>query len=183
MYSNGCPILLYTVSLSDPLYIFPIIPLTLFSGAVSICPPRFLLSLSISSRFLCVCVYACGLGFIYRCRHAYRCVCVSIIECPRCRQASSQSHPCRLRCVFFFLSPSRCALSSLPANSSHLSFLLCFHFLSVLSLSPSHLLLPFHIFLCASFLSSYYSLFLPPSSLISPSCTFVSFRLSLCSVG
>lgn len=34
---------------------------------------------------------------------------------------------------------SRSALSSLPPNSSHLSFLLCFHFLSILSLSPSHL--------------------------------------------
>lgn len=49
----------------------------------------------------------------------------------------------------------RSAPSSLPSNSAHLSFLLCFHFLSVLSLS-----LPLqsssHIFLHASFLSSYY---------------------------
>lgn len=42
--------------------------------------------------------------------------------------------------------------------------------------------LPFHIFLCAIFFSSYYSLSFSLSFLISPLCTFVSFRLSLCFV-
>lgn len=62
------------------------------------------------------------------------CLFASLIECPLC-QASSQSHVP----VVHFVSSSQSALSSLPSNSSHLSFLLCFHFPSVLSLSPSRL--------------------------------------------
>lgn len=79
-----------------------------------------------------ICVQCMHVGV---CLQAYKCVCVAIIESPHCGQASSQSHiP-----VVYVIFQGKPLSSSLPPNSSHLSFLLYFHFLSVLLLSPSHL--------------------------------------------
>lgn len=84
---------------------------------------------------LCECVCICGPYIIYRCLHAYRCVCVSVIECPHRHKPFSGLIYLSL---MLFFQPIH-SLSSLPANSSHLSFLVCFHFLSVHLLHPSHL--------------------------------------------
>lgn len=175
--------------LPPPHYIFfPLLSLSPFS----ICPPHFLLSLSISS-WLCASMFMYVGSTLYTdvweyrctahacigvCPHVYRCLCVSVIEWPRCRQPSSQSHIPVVYVVFPGdpLSPPFLLTLLIYHSSSVFTFyLFCLYLLPI---SP----LPFHIFLCASFLSSYYSLFLSPSFLISPSCTFVSFRLSLCSV-
>lgn len=112
-------------------------------SVISICPPHFLLSLSISSSFP-VCVYVRGLHIMYRCLHPYRCVCVAIIE-KISRQPTSLlplSYSCRLCC---FSSPF--LLTPLIHHSSSLLtfYLFCRHL-------PSRASFP-----------SYYSLFLPPS--------------------
>lgn len=168
MYSNGWPILLYAVSLTTPLDSPPPNYPTQLTSSLPAVTINFLL-------FLCLCL--CMWATLYIQVSACMCgVCVSIIECPCCWQAFSQSHISVVYVVF----P---ADPLFPPNSSHLSFLLFFHFHSVLLLSPSHVPSSFHIFICVSFLSSCYSLLLSPSFLISPSCTFVSFHLSLCSVG
>lgn len=77
-----------------PLFLFPpIIPITLLSGAISICPPHFLLSLSISSCLpvcVCVCASVCARLNIQVCgrRHVHVNVLqhtgASVIECPCC---------------------------------------------------------------------------------------------------
>lgn len=113
-------------------------------SVISICPPHFLLSLSISSSFP-VCVYVRGLHIMYRCLHPYRCVCVAIIE-KISRQPTSLlplSYSCRLCC---FSSPF--LLTPLIHHSSSLLtfYLFCRHL-------PSRASFP-----------SYYSLFLPPVS-------------------
>lgn len=167
MHSNWHHILLYTVSPPALLYVLlPIICPSPFSEAISIWPPHFLLSPSISFLFLSLslCMWP---DFLYRCLHAYRCVCVPIIECHYCGQASSQSYFCH----FFF------SLSFLPPRSSHLSFHFCFLFLSVLLPSPSCLRSSTPYFLAFPFLVIVGSLlFLISCSLV------LSHSLSLCSV-
>lgn len=113
MYSNGCPILYIYHIFSLPLLLSPIFldsfPSSLFTSCCHYqCPPCF-----------CARVYVCGLHFISRCLHTYCTgLFVSIIECPRSRQASSQPHIPVVYVVF--------RADPLPPNSSHLSFLFCF---------------------------------------------------------
>ncbi|XP_036969220.1 uncharacterized protein LOC119027841 [Acanthopagrus latus] len=108
-----------------------IIPLALLS-LISICPPHFLLSLSVSSGFP-VCVYVRGLHFMYRCLHPYWCVCVSIIE------KKSLLPPPALIFVSFmlFFQP----IHSLLVSSQLLSFIIPpLSSLSIFSVAISHLL-------------------------------------------
>lgn len=172
-------------------------------SVISICPPHFLLSLSISSSFP-VCVYVRGLHIMYRCLHPYRCVCVAIIE-KISRQPTSLlplSYSCRLCC---FSSPF--LLTPLIHHSSSLLtfYLFCRHLPSTLvflviihSFSPrlsrtfpSHRSVSWFVF-AASYFSPCFS-FTPfshciPSSILAPfsllfdlylSCSFPSSALSL----
>lgn len=151
MHSNGCPVPLYTMSSSAPSISFPpIIPITLLSGAISICPPHFLLSLSISSCFS-VCVF-CVVDLTHRrgSLHVHVNVLqhtgVSIIECPCCWQASVPPH---IPVVYVVFPADPCfppLLTPLIYHSSSIFYLFCryllpisplFHFIfSLFSPSP-----------------------------------------------
>lgn len=111
-------------------------------------------SLSISPCF-CVCIYVQYVGYtLYTgvCMHTG--ACGSIIECPRCRHATSQPHIPVIYVVFPAdpLSPSVLLTPLIYHSSSVFTFYL-------LSLSHSDCPpFPFHVFFSASFPSSYYSL-------------------------
>lgn len=179
MHSNGCPVPLYTVSSSAPSISFsPIIPITLLSGAISICPPHFLLSLSISSCFS-VCVF-CVVDFTHRrgSLHVHVNVLqhtgVSVIECPCCWQASVPPH---IPVVYVVFPADPCfpplLLTPLIYHSSSIFYLFCSISLpSPLSSISYFLSSPL---LLASFLSSYYSPFpsvIPHLSLVYTALSF-----------